>query len=95
MTGRKDGLEYDKDFMQLLERAGCSKEAIANDLGVSLDMVKQWSTPITKAKFSKCPRIRIEQLKIMLGIKLADLNKSQRARVLEILSYCGRYETKR
>lgn len=95
MTGRKDGLEYDEDFMRVFERSGLTKSQVAIMLDVSLDVVKQWTTPISKPKFSRCPRIRLEQLKIMLRLNMNDLNDSQRYRVLEILSYCGRYETKR
>lgn len=84
MSNRKY-LAYNEDLRSLMDDHDLSKQEVADNLGVSLDTVTSWLKPATSKSSFKCPRIRVDTLKVILGLELADLTKAQRARVVEIL----------
>jgi transposase len=76
---------HNDEFRRLYEASGLTKEQISELIGVSLHSVLQWTKPTTTKNSMACPKHRVDTLKVALGLKLRDLNDSQRARVLSML----------
>ena len=65
---------------------GISQTRVSELLGVTVDTVRQWLKPTTSKNAIACPKYRVDAFKVVLGIKLSDLNDSQRARVMSMLT---------
>lgn len=75
------------ELIQIMARHQLSKERVAEMLGVSVDAVRQWTMQPGRPKHSPCPMVRLDQIKIKLGLILRDLTPSQRTRVLNIIAH--------
>lgn len=88
--------KYNQEFIRLCRETGRTKKEIAEIVGVSLDMVKQWTKSPSSKNFSLCPPIRFEMLRIWWGSQLRRLDETQRTLVLDMLKEkVGRASTKR
>lgn len=76
---------HNDEFTKIWKASGLTKSQVSELIGVSLDTVKQWTKPVTTKNSVACPKYRVDAFKVALGIKLADLNESQRARVMSML----------
>lgn len=63
--------------------------AVSELLGVTPWAVKSWVRPEGGRSAYACPKHRVDAFKVALGLKLADLNESQRKRVMEMLNIQG------
>lgn len=85
MSGRNFGEPYNDELRSLMREHGLDIPAVAALLDVSEHTVHSWQKPATSKSSMKCPKIRVDTLKVILGLDLSDLTKAQRARVVEIL----------
>lgn len=85
MSGRNFGEPYNDELRSLMHTYDLSIPWVAAELDVSEHTVHAWTKPTTSKSSMKCPRIRVDTLKVILGLELPDLTKAQRARVVEIL----------
>jgi hypothetical protein len=85
MSGRDFGVPYNDELRSLMQANGLNIQAVAAHLDVSEHTVHAWTKPPSSKSHVKCPKIRVDTLKVILGLELADLTKAQRARVVELL----------
>lgn len=76
---------HNEEFINVMASAGLTSQQAAEAVGVSVHTVKSWRRAVDAKGAFPCPKFRVDALKVALGLKLADLNDSQRRRVLEIL----------
>lgn len=80
---------HNEEFRALYERSGLTKNQIAELLGVTVFAIMSWTRPPSSKASCACPRHRVDALKVALGLKLKDLDDSQRKRVMEMLNISG------
>lgn len=61
-----DKRETNREFRKLYESSGLTKQAVASELGVSLDTVMSWLKPATSKSSCECPSWRVDMFKMAL-----------------------------